>query len=100
MTNEERIQKEAEDIVNTHYQNKLEKEAETFADSIDRRGCGAWQGMYRGYMAGVLKEHDRMVEQLKQERNKGIDEAIEVAYNHDVVDNWYQLKLKLESLKH
>lgn len=26
--------------------------AENYADSLERRGCAFWQGLYRGYIAG------------------------------------------------
>lgn len=26
--------------------------AENYADSLERRGCSFWQGLYRGYIAG------------------------------------------------
>lgn len=38
-----------------------------YADSIDRRGCTIWQGMYRGYIAGATAENERMAELLKRQ---------------------------------
>lgn len=34
-------------------ENKIEKLAEEFADAHERRGCAYWNGLYRGYIAGV-----------------------------------------------
>lgn len=82
MTENERIEKEAENIVNMHYQNKLmsqtEKEAEAYADSIDIRGCAFWRGMYRGYIAGAASEHDLVQRELTQLKQfvKEVDDSL------------------------
>ena len=49
-------------------QTPLEKEAEVYADSIDRRGCAFWQGLYMGYIAGAKssKELAAAKESLKE----------------------------------
>lgn len=70
---------------------RIEKEAEDYANSMDRIGTAIWQGMYRGYMAGG-----------KAERNKVIEEIIEKIYiTHSFagLENWISLKRTIQSLK-
>lgn len=61
-----------------------EREAEAYADSIDRRGCAFWQGMYRGYIAG----HDKA-------RNQAIQECVDIV---SVTPGDENVISKLESL--
>jgi len=87
----------------------FEKMAEDYADSEERRGCAAWQGRYRGYLAaceshvlpllqkhkteldlkdsvnealkGQLKLNEEEVIRLKEEIRK-LNEDLNKAYNH------------------
>lgn len=80
---------------------RIEKDAEDYADSVDRRGCSFWRGLKMGYVAASTKEHERMAELLKEERNKAIDDCIALVGNQPTIDasRWPEVKRKLESLK-
>lgn len=99
MSDKDRIEKEAENIVNTYYLDKftkrIGKEAEAYADSIDRRGCAFWQGMYRGYIAGATSERPKAW-------NEAIDAAIEKIQIKvkDSVATLDECIAVLEALKH
>jgi hypothetical protein len=63
----------------------LDKEAEAYADAIDRRGTGVWRGMYRGYMAGYKAAQSKgryTEEQMRQ--------AYRVHFGPDKEDEYIQ----------
>lgn len=43
----------------------LEKEAEDYADSVDRRGCSFWRGLKMGYIAGATTSIDECIHILE-----------------------------------
>lgn len=84
-----------------HNKERIEKEAETYADDTNIDGSDFWQDMYLGYIAGATAENERMAEQLKQERNKAIDACIaEIERLNDAGLLYvYTARKVLESLK-
>ena len=94
---------------------RIEDEAEAYADSIDRRGCAFWQGLYRGYIAHATHERNLMESELKQAMNAVIDECLlklDDLFNQskkslmskekkEAVGSWLVgAKIKIQELKH
>lgn len=48
---------------------RIEKEADKFADSKERRGTTHWIGLQRGYVAGGISEHELLKPQLQYSDN-------------------------------
>lgn len=89
-----------------HDKERIEKEAETYADDTNIDGSDFWQDMYLGYIAGATAENERMAELLKQERDKAIDACVATLkreselYNAKIIVNaLYEVSLILEALK-
>lgn len=64
---------------------EVHKLAEAFADSQERRGCSYWQGLYRGFIAGI--QHNQKLEE-------GIREAVKLAQEIVTSDRGYPIGFK------
>jgi hypothetical protein len=75
---------------------QLEAKAEAFADSIERRGCSLWSGLYKGYMyghtaalSGIVEQcysESEVVELLRQQREKCARAYLDNFKNHGILN--------------
>jgi hypothetical protein len=61
-----------------------DKLAEEYADSVDRRGCSYWNGMYRGYKRALEDIRSRMTEDEKEVKDKSISIDQYMRLNPDI----------------
>lgn len=77
---------------------KLTENKETENPDLVNEDVRTWT---EGYIAGAIAQLERTKQQLKEERNKAIDECVALVGNQSTIDSqrWPEVKRQLQALK-